>query len=117
MSLLDIEFMDKIYAYIQENLDNEEISIENLTKKFAMSRSQIFRKISVLTGLPPAKLIRNYRLDAAMQMLSEKQNTRVIDVRCAVGFSDAKYFSKVFKEHFGMSPQSVILKNKDNMGA
>lgn len=107
LSPLDVEFMNRIYTYIEANLDNEEISVESLTKELAMSRTQIFRKISALTGHSPAKLIRNYRLDAAMRLLSQKNNLRVTEVMHAVGFSDAKYFSKVFKEHFGVTPQSM----------
>ncbi|MFN8349704.1 MAG: ATP-binding protein [Spirosomataceae bacterium] len=110
-SPLDAAFMERIYSYIEENLNNRELSIDNLTEEFAMSRSQLFRKVTSLTNMPPARLIRNYRLTTALRLLQQDKTSKITDVMAKVGFEDTKYFSRVFKEHFGFSPQSVAEKN------
>ena len=72
-----------------------------------MSRSQLFRKIKLLTSTTPAQLIRDFRLDKAYHLLKQSPTMRVFDVMFAVGFNDAKHFRDIFKKRFGVSPQTL----------
>lgn len=110
LSPLDVAFMARIYQYMEENLNSEQLSIENLTREFAMSRSQLFRKITTLTGVTPARLVRNYRMNTAYRLLQEDKKVQISEVMLAVGFDDPKYFARVFREYFHVSPQSVAKK-------
>lgn len=105
-SPLDVAFIERIYQYVGDNLQNDQVLIEDLTQEFAMSRSQLFRKIKSLTGTTPAQLVRDYRLDCAQRLLKQTPTMRVSEVMFAVGFNDAKHFSQIFKERFGVSPQT-----------
>jgi AraC-like DNA-binding protein len=103
----DEPFMTTVYDYIAQNIENEDLSIDDLTQVCAMSRSQLFRKIKALTAKTPAQLIRDYRLDTARRLLQTDKTKRVSEVMYAVGFNDAKHFGQIFKQRFGMSPQAM----------
>lgn len=105
--LIDKEFMERIYQYITANIDKEGLIIDDLAHEFAISRSQLFRKLKGLTGYTPAQLIRNFRLDFAYQLLQADNTKRVSEAMFAVGFNNAKHFGQIFKQRIGMSPQSV----------
>jgi AraC-like DNA-binding protein len=101
------QFMADIYQYIEANIDNDALSLDDLTREFALSRSQLFRKLKELTNATPAQLIRTYRLDTAYRLLQADKTTRVSEVMFAVGFNDAQHFGQIFKQRFGVSPQEV----------
>ena len=67
---------------------------------------QLHRKLKALSDQSATEYIRNYRLDRAMALLKNKEGN-VKKVAAMVGFADEKYFSKTFKEHFGISPSEV----------
>lgn len=60
-----------------------------------------------LTGVSPARLVRNYRMNTAYRLLQQDKNRPITEVMPAVGFDDPKYFGRVFREYFQVSPQSV----------
>jgi AraC-like DNA-binding protein len=112
LSSMDMVFLESVLKYIEKNMANEHLSIDNLTQELAISRSHLFRKITALTGFPPARLIRNYRLELAMKMFKEHEQITIMEVIHTIGFSDPKYFSRVFKEYFGVAPLMVKNVNK-----
>lgn len=91
---------------IENHLDDETLSVEILSQKMNLSRSQLFRKIKALTGQSVNDFIRNYRLDRAMELLKNKEGN-VMQVSLMVGFGNEKYFSTRFKERFGKSPSEA----------
>jgi AraC-like DNA-binding protein len=74
-----------------------------------LSRSQLFRKISALTGVSVNELIRTFRLQRAAQLLEQKW-APVTQVAYEVGYSNLSYFSKAFKEKYGVSPSEYLAK-------
>ncbi len=68
-----------------------------------MSRVHLYKKLLSITGRPPIEFIRVIRLKRAAQMLKDPAQN-VSDVAYAVGFNNPKYFSKYFKEEFGVLP-------------
>ena len=104
LSHLDKEFINKITTLIEIHIKDKELTVEFLASKIFMSRSQLFRKIKAITSFTPNELIRNQRLDRGMELVqSNSGNTSQIAME--VGFTDEKYFSKRFKERFGISPK------------
>ena len=104
---MDKAFLDKVISVIKDNIDDAEFSIDGLSREMAMSRSSFFNKLKAVTGHNPNSFIRMIRLNSAVEMLREKKYT-VAEVSYSVGFKDVKYFSTVFKKHFGVSPSKIL---------
>lgn len=97
------KFLNSVKEKILERLSDEQLSVESLADNIGMSRVQLYRKISGLTGMSVNELIRKLRLQRAAQLLQQNWGP-VSQVAYEVGFSNLSYFSKVFKEEFGMLP-------------
>jgi AraC-like DNA-binding protein len=71
-----------------------------------MSRSQLHRKLSALTGFSPNEVIRNMRLERAKQLLEQKAGN-ASEIAYMTGFNSPAYFAKCFKDYFGLTPSEV----------
>lgn len=99
---MDQDFLKKSALYIKEHMSNPEFNVAELCREFAMSRTLYYGKLKSLTGQSPIEFIRTIRLTEAAELLH--QQIPVQEVAEKVGFMDAKYFSTVFKKHYGVSP-------------
>jgi signal transduction histidine kinase/DNA-binding response OmpR family regulator len=106
----DEQFLNKVKEGILARLSDEQLSVESLAEDMSMSRVQLYRKITALTGLSANELIRKLRLQKAAQLLQQKWGP-VSQVAYEVGFSNLSYFSKVFKEEFGVLPSEYSLQS------
>jgi AraC-like DNA-binding protein len=88
---------------MDQHLDDGQFSTEELARHIAMSRSQLHRKLTALTGLSPKHFIRLVRLRHAQRRLLETEET-IAEAAYATGFSDPGYFTRVFKQEFGVTP-------------
>lgn len=95
-------FIKKVYTLLDANLDNTAYDVNELTAALGMHRTTLFRKIKTLTNLSPNDLIRSYRMKRAAQFLGE--GAMVSETAYKVGFDNLSYFSKCFREQFGMTP-------------
>jgi DNA-binding response OmpR family regulator len=102
----DENFLSKVMQAIEKNMGEEDFGVEELAKEVAMSRSQLHRKLIALTGQSPSEVLRNTRLLRAKELLQKKAATPG-EVAYRVGFNSHTYFSKCFKEEFGVSPSEV----------
>ncbi|NUO02266.1 MAG: response regulator [Saprospiraceae bacterium] len=103
---MDAVFLQKIRAAVEANLDDETFSVVELGNQIGMSRSQLHRKLTALTGYSPNEVIRNMRLERAKQLLDKKAAT-VSEIAYLCGFNSPAYFTKCFKEYFGTTPAEV----------
>lgn len=101
------EFLQRLIEVVERNLENDNMDAEGFAKAVFVSRSQLHRKVSALTGLPLSEFVRNYRLDRAKELLSQKSGS-ITEIAWRTGFSNPKYFSTCFKERFGTSPSRFI---------
>ncbi|WP_160748287.1 two-component regulator propeller domain-containing protein [Flavobacterium sp. Sd200] len=99
----DEKLLQKLLAFIENNLSKPELGVEEICIGIGVSRSQLYRKVKDLTGLSLSEILKEIRLKKAQQLLSESKFT-VNEVAYMVGFSDADYFRKCFKSEFGMAP-------------
>ncbi len=102
----DERFLQRIQATLDVQLGKEQFSVEDLAASVGMSRSQLQRKLTALIDQPPVEFIRNFRLRRAKEML-EAGAGNVSEICYEVGLGSPAYFSKAFKEAFGMSPSEV----------
>ncbi len=100
---VDKEFIDKLEKTITKEIDNTEFGVEILAQSVALSTSGVYRKIKSLTGLSPVEFIRTFRLKKAAILLKETSRS-VAEIADQTGFGTQKYFSRCFKEQFGISP-------------
>lgn len=100
---LDNEFIKNVLNYINENINEYELSVEVLASKVFLSRSQLYRKIKTLTGVSVNEFIRNVRLEKAKELI-ELGNDNITEISIKVGFSSPSYFTKCYKEKYGHLP-------------
>lgn len=101
---LENAFVIKVRKTIEANLEAPDFDVEKLCRTLAMSHSQVHRKLSALTGLSATHFIRYVRLVKAKEMIIHSgYSLAAIAIDC--GFNDPAYFSRIFKQEFGVSPQ------------
>ncbi len=106
MSSLDDQFLQSVIQAIKENLDNELLSVEDLARTVGFSRSQLHRKLKALTNKSANQMITEIRLNEARRMLEKRAGT-VSEIAYSVGYTNMSYFTKSFKERFGVLPSKV----------
>jgi signal transduction histidine kinase/ligand-binding sensor domain-containing protein/DNA-binding response OmpR family regulator len=104
----DEKFLKNALEYIENNITNPNFSVEELSSNLNLSRVSLYKKLLTLTGKTPVDCIRTIRLKRAIQLL-EKSKLSIANVAYEVGFNNAAYFAKVFKEEFGILPSEYII--------
>lgn len=102
----DKQFMKQLHAIIQKNLSNSEFGVEDIGKQIGLSRVQLYRKVKAMTGSSVVDLLRKARLAKAKRLL-ESRSMSVSEVAYDVGFSAPSYFTKCFKDEYGILPGDV----------
>ncbi len=104
-------FMRKLLAFVDENIGNGNVGVDEMASATAMSRSSLNRRMKVLLGVTPADFLKEARMKRACQQLLTTSRS-INDIAYSYGFSDPKYFSKCFKASVGMSPSEYRAKHK-----
>ena len=99
-------FIARFREVVERRMTDRELSVEDLADDMNLSRVQLYRKVKALTGSSPVELLRTARLNRAYQMLLTTDKN-VSEVAYDVGFSAPAYFTKCFKDEFGMVPGDV----------
>ena len=102
---VDEKFIARVKEIIEKRMSDEKLGVEALAEEIGLSRVQLYRKITALTGISVNDFIRKLRLQKAAQLLSQNAGS-IADVAYEVGFSNPSYFSKCFKDHFGVIPSN-----------
>jgi ligand-binding sensor domain-containing protein/signal transduction histidine kinase/DNA-binding response OmpR family regulator len=103
----DLSFINRLNEEIDKNISDSNFSIESLTDKLFISRSNLQRKLKSICGYTPGDYLRTYRLKKATQLLLE-DGLRINEVAYEVGFSSASYFTKCFVKQFGLLPKDFV---------
>ena len=101
---VDDGFLDKLMVIVEENMSNSDLSAKMLSELSGLSHSNLYRKLKTLVGQSINEFIRSVRLKRAAQLLKQG-SLNVSEVMYEVGFSHHSYFTRVFKETFGMTPK------------
>lgn len=105
----NLEFLDEVQIYIQENLDKEDLTIDDIASKMCMSRTTFYNKWKSLTGEAPKYLISRIRMEKARELL-ESGKYSVTVVAEMVGMKNLKNFRGRYKEYFGRTPKEFMRK-------
>jgi len=99
-------FLSRFREAVEARLSDSDLSVDDLAADMNLSRVQLYRKVKAITGSSPVELLRTARLNRAYQMLLTTDKS-VSEVAYAVGFTAPSYFTKCFKEEYGMVPGDV----------
>lgn len=99
----DEQFMEQVMAFMEEQMDNAELTIDEFADKLLLSRTVFYRKLKSIVGLTPVDFIREIRIKRAVQLIDSGEYN-FSQVAYMTGFNDPKYFSKCFKKQIGITP-------------
>ncbi len=101
------EHADNIIKYINENYNNDKLTLSYVANKFSLNSNYMSRLFKEVMGVNFSCYLTTVRLQRACTLM-EQGITSIKNVASLVGFSDALYFSKIFKERMGISPKEHI---------
>ena len=104
----DEKLLSEIETYIKEHLDDRNLTVESLAAAMLYSRRQLSRLTKKQTGMSPARLVQEIRMQHAYRCLEQREYRTIAEVALSVGFDDPSYFSKVFGKRFGKQPSQVM---------
>lgn len=110
----DEKFINNLQEFINKHLSDPELSIEMLSGELGLSRAQLFRKVKAKLGVSPVDLIRQIRMQKAQQMF-RRTDLSVSEVAYSVGFSSSSYFSKCYKDYFGVAPKQQLRQDQSSI--
>jgi signal transduction histidine kinase/ligand-binding sensor domain-containing protein/AraC-like DNA-binding protein len=102
---VDAKFLEKAMNIVETHISDPYYSSELFSKEIGKSRSHLHKKLKALTAQSASEFIRTIRLKRAVQLLKESQLT-IEEVAYKVGFNSPAYFSKCFRNQFGISPSA-----------
>ncbi|WP_207424623.1 hybrid sensor histidine kinase/response regulator transcription factor [Desertivirga brevis] len=111
----DAKLLGKALLYIEQNINDPKLSVEDLSKHLNMSRSTLYSKIRELTGQSPIEYIRNVKLEKAVLLL-EKSALTIAEVGYAAGFATPNYFTRAFKTKYHMLPSEYMQLKRKSAG-
>ena len=104
----DEEFLEKLFDITEKNLSDDAFNVEKLCRKIGISRSQLYRKVKTATGCSPVAFIRDVRLNKALSLIKENRYN-LSEIALEIGFNSPSYFSKCFREKYGVKASNVAL--------
>lgn len=108
----DEKFLNRCLKVVEDNMEDPSFGVEELSAGVGVSKAQLYRKLSSITGQSSIQFIRSIRLKRAAQLLLQDASS-VSNVMYMVGFNNLSYFSKLFKEEFGCMPRDYVKKQSN----
>lgn len=98
------DFIHQLRLFIIQQMDNPNLSPNDLSAHFFISRTQIHRRLKAHLDISTGEFIQQIRMEKAKDLL-QKTDKKIIQIAYEVGYKDASYFSRVFNQQTGMSPK------------
>jgi len=108
----DEEFLTRLQDVLEKNLTKTDFSASKFSDVMFMNRMQLHRKLKALTGLSSSEFLKTQRLKMATQLMKTK-DLSVSEIGYTIGFNDPSYFTKCFKQEYGMTPKEYTVKHKE----
>ncbi len=102
-SSADEQFLTRLKKIVDDNLHQSQFNIPFLCREVGMSRTGLYNKLKLLTGLNVKEYVTRIRIERACILIKESQLT-ITEIAEQTGFSSSRYFSTVFKQYMGMTP-------------
>ncbi|MBO5205717.1 MAG: helix-turn-helix domain-containing protein, partial [Prevotella sp.] len=105
------QFIDKATDAVRKHLSDYDFDVPQLANELSVSKTTLHRRMKEATGQTTTAFIRSIRLQTACQILLSSPGIRVSDLAYQVGFNDPKYFSRCFKDAYGVLPGDYATEN------
>ena len=105
LSLQDEDLLRQLFTELESRWSDPDFDLDEYCRSTAMSRSKLYRKSIQLTGASPNQLLKDHRLERALELLRDQRNS-VAQVSFETGFTSPSYFTKCFKEKFQLLPMA-----------
>lgn len=102
-------FIVRFKDVVEARLSDSDLSVDDLASAMNLSRVQLYRKVKAISGSSPVELLRTARLNRGYQLLLTT-GKNISEVAYDVGFTAPSYFTKCFKDEFGISPSDLQTK-------
>ncbi|WP_462222193.1 nickel-binding protein [Ferruginibacter sp.] len=113
----DEKFLTLLMDYTESAWSNTNLKVDDFSKPMGCGKSQLYRKMILLTGKSPNTFIKHYRLNEAITLLN-KNICNVSEIAYLTGFSSPSYFSKCFQKRYGHLPSNYLpAKSRSQLGA
>lgn len=101
-------FLGNLLDIIEKQLSDETFGVDYLSREIGVSRPQLYRKVTAVTGRSPINFIRDIRLNKALSLIKENKYN-LCQIALEVGYSSPSYFSKCFHEKFGVNASKIAV--------
>jgi signal transduction histidine kinase/ligand-binding sensor domain-containing protein/DNA-binding response OmpR family regulator len=109
---LDHKFMTRAIELVEKMIDDSNFDVNYFAQEMLMGRTAFFQKLKGITGQTPNEFITSIRLKKSITVLLDEPELSVSDVGYKLGFSSPSYFTKCFREQYGITPVKF---RKDNL--
>jgi AraC-like DNA-binding protein len=103
----DEKFLNDLLDYTEESWTNTELKVDDFSKHLGYSKSQLYRKMVLLTNKSPNTFLKEYRLSKALRLLNKKKGN-VSEIAFETGFNSLSYFSKCFQKRYNLLPSHFL---------
>lgn len=103
----DLLFMDRVNEILEKNLSTEKYTIDKLSADIGMSRTAFYGKMKEILGKSPEDYIYSFKMDKALKLLASQQFS-ISEIAGMLGYCDAQYFRKKFKDFYHVCPTDYI---------
>jgi signal transduction histidine kinase/ligand-binding sensor domain-containing protein/DNA-binding response OmpR family regulator len=109
----ELAFVEKVYAFINENMVKSELDVQFLANHLNISRTNLHNKMKILMNMNTSEFINTVRLNKAKELMFN-ETLSLSEISYKVGYTDSAYFTRIFKKTIGKTPgeyrKSIISK-------
>lgn len=100
-------FIDRIRSFLEKNLSTEGYTVDMLCTDMGMCRTALYSKMKEVTGKPPTDYMLSFKMDRAKELLIT-QKYSITEIATILGYCDAKYFGRKFKDYYHVCPTKYL---------
>ena len=112
LSTSEEKFLTKLMDYFEIFWDKPGFNVANLSFELDYSESQLYRKMKRLTGKSSVEFMREFKLHKALNLLHDREGS-ISEIALKTGFNSATYFTKCFKDKYGILPSKYVQQHTD----
>lgn len=107
LSSNDETLIGLLFNKLEENWKDPDFNVTDYCQTMAMSKSQLYRTTTALSGFSPNTLLKEFRLEKARELM-KKQHYNISQITFDSGFTSPSYFTKCFKKKYGLLPMAYL---------
>lgn len=102
------EFLDQLLDIVENRLSDHDFGVDYLSRDMGVSRPQLYRKVTTISGRSPVSFIRDIRLNKALSLIKENKYN-LSEIALEIGYNSPSYFSKCFQDKYGIKASKITV--------